>query len=305
MQCLQLCNQLVALLDPRNSITNQLVNNSLGALLLIHNSRCLAHQERSCVIHGLVINVVTCKELVDFPIIRVVLLTQSLKVVLDRNNSLACKLLNLSSTVLFPVGNISVVSYTERSASKDDCADVVVVASSSDSLLVSLWRTSLISQDEAGTYPNSGSAKHKSSSNSLAIVDTTGSNDLHRCASHRAGLAFAEVDDSWDQNCCGNIASVSTSLTTLCANDVDAKIEALLDVLWVADHVRVEYAGLVEALDDMFGWNTNGGDEELGATVDDDAHELVKFALSIVIAVLIGLSACAQLTCNHKTDASM
>jgi hypothetical protein len=46
-------------LDPVNRITNQFVHNSLGAFLLIHNSSCLTHQERSCVIQSFVINVIT------------------------------------------------------------------------------------------------------------------------------------------------------------------------------------------------------------------------------------------------------
>jgi len=56
---LQLRNHLVSFLDPCNGITNQLVNNSLGRLLLVHNGGCLTHQERSCVIHGIIINVIT------------------------------------------------------------------------------------------------------------------------------------------------------------------------------------------------------------------------------------------------------
>jgi len=271
---LQFRKHLVTLLDPCSGISNQLVNNSLGALLLVHNSGGLAHQERSCVIHSIVINVIT----------------QSLKVVLNGNNTLARKLLDLRSAVLLPVFDICVIADTERSASKDDCADIVVVASSADSLLVSLWRTSLISQDKAGTDPNGGSTKHKSSSNSLTVVDTTSGDNLDRRARHRAGLALAELDNSWDQNSCGNIASVSSSLTTLCANDVDAEIEALLDVLGVANHVHVKDAGFVETVDDMLGRDTDGGDEELGAAVDDDANELVEFALSIIVVCLSGAS---------------
>jgi hypothetical protein len=224
---------------------------------------------------------------------------------LNWDDTLVRKLLDLSGAVLLPILDICVISDTERSASEDNCADVVVVASSSDSLLVSFGRTSLISQDEAGADPNSGSTKHKSSSNSLTIIDTTGSNDLYGCARHGAGLAFAELDNSGDQNSCGNIASVSTSLTTLCANNVDAEIETLLDVLRVTDHVHVEDARLVEAVDNMLGWDTDSGDEELGAAVDDDAHELVEFALSIIVTALIISSASAQLNCNRETDVSM
>jgi hypothetical protein len=185
-------------------------------------------------------------------------LTQFLKVVLNRNDTLVRKLLDLRCAVLFPVGDVWIISDTERSASEDDCADIIVVTSSSDSLLVSLRCTSLIGQDEAGTHPNGGSTKHKGGGDSLAIIDTTSSDDLDRSAGHGAGLALAELNNSGDQNSCRNITSVSSSLTTLCANDIDAEIEAFLDVLGVADHVHVKDAGLVETVDDMLGWDTNG-----------------------------------------------
>jgi hypothetical protein len=58
---LQLRDHLVSLLDPCNGITNQFVDNSLGALLLVHNSGRLTHQEWSCVVHSIVINIITCK----------------------------------------------------------------------------------------------------------------------------------------------------------------------------------------------------------------------------------------------------
>ena len=128
--------------------------------------------------------------------VRISTLTQRLKVVLDGNNTLARKLLNLSSAVLLPILDICVRPDTERSAGEDDGTNIVVVASSSDSLLVSLWGTSLISQDEAGTDPNGGSTEHKSSSNSLSIVNTTSCDYLNRCAGHRAGLALDEIDHS-------------------------------------------------------------------------------------------------------------
>jgi hypothetical protein len=38
----------------------------------------------------------------------------------------------------------------------------------------------------------------------------------------------------------------------------------------VADHVHVEDAGAVETVDDVLGRDADGGDEELGAGVDDD-----------------------------------
>ena len=61
----------------------------------------------------------------------------------------------------------------------------------------------------------------------------------------------------------------------------------------------------MKTVDDMLGWDADGGDEELCATVDDDAHELVELSLSIIIAVLIVLSASAQLSCNYGKNVSI
>jgi hypothetical protein len=42
----------------------------------------------------------------------------------------------------------------------------------------------------------------------------------------------------------------------------------------------------VELLDDGFGWDTDGADEELSTRVDDDINELVELAFGVVVAVL-------------------
>ena len=52
----------------------------------------------------------------------------------------------------------------------------------------------------------------------------------------------------------------------------------------MADHIHVEDAGFVETLDDVLGGYADGGDEELGAGVDDDGDEFVEFAFGVVIA---------------------
>lgn len=40
----------------------------------------------------------------------------------------------------------------------------------------------------------------------------------------------------------------------------------------------------MEALDDGFGGDADGGDEEAGAGVDDDGYEVVEFAFGVVVA---------------------
>lgn len=84
---------------------------------------------------------------------------------------------------------------------------------------------------------------------------------------------------------------MATAFAALGADHVGADVEAFLNVLGVPDHVHVEDAGFVEALDDGFGGDADGGDEEAGAGVDDDGYEIVEFAFGVVVALEGGLSA--------------
>lgn len=106
--------------DPLHGITNHLINDHLGALPVVHHRGSLAHQERSCVIHGIVINIVT----------------HALKVEFDGNVALRGQVLDFGLAVLFPVGDVGVVADAEWAAGEDDGADVVVEAGGADGFLV-------------------------------------------------------------------------------------------------------------------------------------------------------------------------
>lgn len=149
---------------------------------------------------------------------------------------------------------------------------------------MSLRSTSLISQDEAGTNPDSGSTQHQSSSNGLAIVQTTSRNNLHGLTSHRALLAPTQLGNGGDKESSGNITSVSTTLTTLSTDKICASIQRLLNVLGVADHIHVEDSVAVESVDDSLRGDTDSGDEELSAALDDDVDKFVELALGVVVA---------------------
>lgn len=96
----QLGNKLVAVFEHSGSIRNKLVDNSLSRLLLLNDSSDLAHQERTSVVQGVVINVVG----------------QVLHIVLNRDNTLVGKLLDFLAAVLLPVLDVRVVAHTERTA---------------------------------------------------------------------------------------------------------------------------------------------------------------------------------------------
>lgn len=144
--------------------------------------------------------------------------------------------------------------------------------------------TSLFGQNEAGTDPDGGSAERQSSSERLAVEQTTSGNNLHRLAGQGALAALAQLGNGRDEDSCWDVAGVATALTTLGADDVGASIEGLLDVLGVADHVHVENAGGMELLDNGLGGDTDGADEQLGAALDDDVDEFIELALGVVVA---------------------
>jgi hypothetical protein len=247
-------NQPVGVLQRLDSIADELVHNFPGSLLLVANSSDLAHQERSCVVHCLVIKIVT----------------QLLQVVLDGQNALASQLLDLSCSVLLPILNVWVLADTEGPPGEDDCADVVVEARCGDGFLVSFGGTGLLSKNEASSNPNARSTKVEHGSDGLATEDATSGDDLHLLAGERRLVALDHLDRGGDEDRCRCIASVSTTLATLRADDVDTEVEALLDVLGMTDHVHVEDAVLVQLLDNGLGWDTDGGDKELSSRVDDN-----------------------------------
>jgi hypothetical protein len=203
---------------------------------------------------------------------------------LNGNDTLACQVLDLLRAVLLPVLDICVIADPQWATSEDDRADIVIEASGADGLLVGLGGTGLVSKNESCANPYGAGAEHQGSSNRLSIVDPTSGNDLHGLASHWAGPTLAELNNRRDQNGCRNITSVSTTLSSLGADDINAEIEALLDVFGVANHVHVQDTGLVESVDDMLWGDTNGRNEQLCSALNNNGNELVQLALGIIIA---------------------
>lgn len=283
---LQLGNHLVALLEPCNGVVYELVHDCLGGLLLVTYSRGLTHEEGAELVEG-VVNidfggiVVAAALAAAFTVTRV---HELLEVGLVGDDTLGCELLDLLLALRLPVLNVRVLAYTKGATGKDKSLDVVVVASGAHSFLVRLGGTGLISEDETGSNPDGTGTHHEGSSQKLTVVDTTGGDDLNGALEERALGVLAEVDDGGDENGGRDVTSVTATLTTLGADNVDAEVEALLDVLGVSDHVHVDDAGSVESVDDVLGRDTDSRDEELGARFDDDVDELVELALGVIVA---------------------
>ena len=171
-----------------------------------------------------------------------------------------------------------------RTYSEDNGSDIVVKASGANGLLVSLGGTSLLGKDETGTNPHGRSAKHQARRNGLAAVDTASSNDLDGLAGQRAGLTLDKPGDLGDEDGGWDISGVTATLTSLGADNISAAVEGLLNVLGVANHVHAEDIGLVEAVDDVLWWDTDGGHKEFGTALDDNGDKLIEFSLGIIIA---------------------
>jgi hypothetical protein len=100
LQFLLADNKAIAILQRRNGPINHIINNPFRGLLLICNRSSLAHKEWAGVIEGVVVNLVA----------------KGLHIVFNWNLTTACKLLDLLSSVIFPVLNIWVQADTEWAA---------------------------------------------------------------------------------------------------------------------------------------------------------------------------------------------
>ena len=77
---------------------------------------------------------------------------------------------------------------------------------------------------------------------------------------------------------------MTSPFTALSANHVDANIQALLHMLRMSDHIHVEDACFMEALDNVHWRHADSGDEKFGTGVDNDGDEVIQFALCIIVA---------------------
>lgn len=289
---LQLGNHLVAALHPGDGVVDKLVNDGAGRLLLVDNGGALAHEQRAEGVNGVV--VLVDGEGLDANLLgglahlglvaRVDDVHELVEVGLVGDGALCGELLHLLLALRLPVVDVGVVVDAHGAAGEDDGADVVVVAGVLDGLLVDAGRAGLVGEDEARADPDAGRAHHERGGEQLAVVDAAGGNDLDGAAGEGRLGVLDGLDDGGDEDGGGGVAGVAAALATLGADDVDANVNALLGVLDVADHVHVQDAGLVQAVDDVLGGDTDGRDEELGTGLDDDVDELVELALGVVVA---------------------
>lgn len=122
------------------------------------------------------------------------------------NDTLVGQSLDLRLAVLLPVADVFVVSDTERSASEDDGADIVVEAGGSDGFLVSLGGTGLVGENKSRSDPDGRCAQHQRCGQRLSVEDTTCSNELDWfTCEFGVGCVAQNLGNSWNEDSSGNI----------------------------------------------------------------------------------------------------
>lgn len=79
---------------------------------------------------------------------------------------------------------------------------------------------------------------------------------------------------------------MTARLTTLGDDDIGTSLAGFVGVFWMTDHVGVEDTGFVKLLDDGFGGDADGADEDFGSTFDDNINKLVQLAFCVVNLVI-------------------
>lgn len=287
-------------MDPLDCIVDELVHDGLGGLLLVDDGGALAHEVRAVLLEGVLVVILLLAAGGDRGLL-IVGAHELVQVGLVGDDALGGEVLDLLGAVDLPVVDVVVVTDAHGATGEDDGADVVVVARRADGVLVSLGGAGLIGQDEAGAHPDGAGSHHEGGGQELTVVDAAGSDDLDGATGDGRLVLAALLDDGGDEDGGGDVAGVAAALTTLGADDVDVEIKALLDVLDVADHVHVDDAVLVQPVDDLLGGDTDGGDEQLGAGLNDDVDELVQLALGVIVAKGDNLSAWALMQAVQPT----
>ena len=98
-------------------------------------------------------------------------------------------------------------------------------------------RARLDTCNEARTDPDRLCAPRQVRRETTPVVHRARTDDVDGLASQRRLATLARVDAGRDENGRGDVAGVTTTLTRLCADEVDASVESLCDMLRVADHL--------------------------------------------------------------------
>nr|POE63738.1 hypothetical protein CFP56_04641 [Quercus suber] len=169
-----------------------------------------------------------------------------------------------------------------------------------DGFFVLLAAPRLLRRDEARPHPRANRTERQHRGQRSAVVDATGGHHHRRLARQRTGILPRDVDDRGDQDARRDVARVAAAFAALGAHDIHARLQRLVRVLRVSDHVHDEDARGMQALDDMRGWDADSADEERRFLLDRNADQLVELAVGVVV---VGLARAAADLWERKIDA--
>ena len=217
---LQLCldaHQLAPILQNLRRIIDHVVHNSPRRQNLFNQRGNITHQERDRLDR---------------------LLRVPLHLVLIRNDALRSELTNLRLAILLPVLDVRRLAHAQRAPRVYQRTHDVAVVRAEEGRLVRARCARLLRRDEARAHPDGLRAVDEVRGQPAPVVYCARADDPYWLASERGGAALDRVDDGGDEDGRGDIARVAASFACLRADEVNANIECLFDVLGMADHLR-------------------------------------------------------------------
>mmetsp|Transcript_17281 Transcript_17281/g.35088 ORF Transcript_17281/g.35088 Transcript_17281/m.35088 type:complete len:422 (-) Transcript_17281:113-1378(-) len=185
--------------------------------------------------------------------------------------------------LLIPLDRVLVFYDPHRPPGIHQSSHRVMVPGLHDRLLVARGGACLLCTNKPGANPHGLCTQGQRHGQAPPVEDPPGSNHVHRVTGQRALPALADIHTLGDQNGSGHITRVPAALPPLCADEVTASIQGLLDVLGGADHVHHQDVRSMELVHNPFLGNADGRNEEPSPRVDDDVDQLRKVSLSVVV----------------------
>ena len=199
-----------------------------------------------------------------------------------------------------PIHDVWRLPDPQRPTGIDQGRGGIVMSGSDDHFLMELGRARLDARNEPSADPYRLGAPHEVRGEPPAVVHGAGADDVHWLTCKRRCVSLDGVDARRDEDRSRHVTSVAATFAGLRTDDVGARCERLGDVLRVADHLQpvVEQPGskkedlvhihdrdpgLVQFVNDVFGRDSNGADEELDFLFDDDVDQLRQLSLCIVV----------------------
>lgn len=185
---------------------------------------------------------------------------QLIKFMWKRDNAFRSKFFNLSLPILLPVLKVRIAERSKRTTRPDCSLDPGVVICFDDSKHPSVLclesnttplgmnlllfpiprRLALLRNNEPCAYPHSTRTHHQRSCNTSPIIDTSCCYKRNRLTSHRGFVLLAHIRTRWDKHTSRDITRMSTSLSSLCNDDISTCLTRFVHVLGVSNHIATK-----------------------------------------------------------------